>query len=153
MELQQKENEITYFRKENEELKQYISQIEYKLLNDVSHLERLVFLKTDSYHLIEKKCMTKGKWLDMDERKQLDVEVHDVFKRLIRTVKKSCPALTNDDILFCCLKRAGLDNMVAGRCIGSGSRQSINQRKYRIKKKMTEAKCNYLFDMIFLPET
>ena len=130
-----------------------MDDIYYELINDISHLERFVFLKTDSYLLIEKKCIAKCKWLDMGERKQLRLEVHDVFKRLIRTIKKSCPALTSDDILLCCLKRAGLDNLVIGRCIGSGSRQAINQRKYRIKKKMTEAKCYHLIDIIFHPDT
>ena len=46
--------------------------------------------------LIEKKCIAKSKWLDIDERKQLRLEVYDVFKRLIRTIKKSCPKLTSD---------------------------------------------------------
>jgi len=57
--------------------------------------------------------------------------------------------LTNEDILFCCLKKSGLDNLIAGRCIGSFSRQAVNQRKYRIKKKLYKTKCEYLFDIIF----
>jgi len=121
----------------------------YEQIDDVAHLERFVFTLTDSYRLIEQKCKVNGKWLNLEEREQLSIEIQDVFRRLIRTIKKSCPALTNDDILFCCLKRAGLDNLVAGRCIGSGSLQAINQRKYRIKKKMNESKCDYLFELIF----
>jgi len=123
----------------------------YELINDVSHLERLVFMKMDSYRLIEQKCKVNGKWLNLEEREQLSLEIQDVFRRLVRTIKKSCPGLTDDDILLCCLKRAGLDKLVVGCCL-CASRQSVNQRKYRIKKKMNESKCDYLFDMIFSPE-
>ena len=36
--------------------------------------------------------------------------------------------------------------------MGCISKQTINQRKYRIKKKMKKAKCDFLFDMIFTPD-
>ena len=125
--------------------------MDYKeLINDVFELERKLFMKMDSFHLIGKKC--NNKCLNPDERKQLSLDIHYVFERLIRIIKKSCPSLTGEDILFCCLKKSGLENMVVGRCIGIASRPAINQRKYRIKKKMQEAQCDYLFDMIFSTE-
>jgi len=33
--------------------------------------------------------------------------------------------------------------------MGCVSKQTINQRKYRIKKKMHEAGCDFLFELIF----
>jgi len=39
--------------------------------------------------------------------------------------------------------------MIVSRCIGSPGRQAVNKRKYRIKKKMRETKCENLFEVIF----
>jgi hypothetical protein len=126
--------------------------IEYKeLLNDVFELERKLFLKMDSYSLIEKNCSTKC--FNPDEIKQLSVDIHYVFVRLIRIMKNACPDLTEEDILFCCLKKSGLDNLVIGYSMGIASRQAINQRKYRIKKKMKAANCDYLFELIFASDS
>ena len=118
-----------------------------ELINDVFQLEQKLFRKMDAYRLIEKKCVEKC--LNSDDKKQLNEEIHYVFIRLIRIIKESCPALTDEDILFCCLKQAGLNNVIIGRCMGSVSRQSFNQRKYRIKAKMKAANCPHLFDLIF----
>ena len=118
-----------------------------ELLNDVFELERKLFFKMDSYRLIENNCSIKC--LKPNEIKQLSVDIHYVFVRLIRIMKNASPDLTEEDILFCCLKKSGLDNLVIGYSMGIASRQAINQRKYRIKKKMKAAKCDYLFELIF----
>lgn len=121
-----------------------------ELMRDVFELERKLFMKTDSFRLVELKC--NKKCLNPDERKQLYCDIHYVFTKFIKTLEKFCPTLTEEDIMFCCLKKIGLENMIAGHCIGGISRQCINQRRYRIKKKMNEANCDYLFDMIFLSD-
>ena len=118
-----------------------------ELILDVFNLECKLFFRMDSYRLIEQKCGEKC--LNPDEKELLRSEIHYVFTRLIKTITKACPELTEEDILFCCLAKSGLDSLVIGRCIGSVSKQSVNQRKYRIKKKMQEADCSSLFEMIF----
>ena len=118
-----------------------------ELILDVFNLECKLFMKMDSYRLIEQKCSKKC--LNPNERLQLNTDIHYVFKRLITTVKEACPSLTDEDIIFCCLAKSGLENAVVCRCIGSVSKQTTNQRKYRIKKKIIEAKCEFLLDMIF----
>jgi len=118
-----------------------------ELLLDVFNLECKLFMKMDSFRLIEQKC--DKKCLSPNERQLLNEEIHYVFERLIKTVKESCPSLTDEDIIFCCLTKSGLDFKIISNCMGSISRQSVNQRKYRIKKKMQEARCDFLFDMIF----
>jgi len=120
-----------------------------ELINDVFELERKLFMKMDSYHLIKQKC--NNKCLNIYERKQLNFDVNYVFTRLIRIIKNSCSSLTDEDVTFCCLKKAGLENKIVSHCIGGISLQSVNQRKYRIKNKMKDAKCGYLFDVIFTP--
>ena len=125
--------------------------IKYKeLINDVFELERKLFMKMDIYLLIKQKCNTNC--LTPIEIKQLNIDISHVFVRQIRILKKSCQSLTNEDVMFCCLKKLGFDNLVAGRSMGIASRQAINQRKYRIRKKMNADGCKYLFDMIFLSD-
>ena len=118
-----------------------------ELMLDVFNLECKFFTKTDSYRRIEQKC--SNKCLTPDERQLLNSEIHDSFERLIKTIKEACPSLTREDVIFCCLKKSGLDNLIIGHCIGNVNRQPKSQRKYRIKKKMKEAGCDYLFDVIF----
>lgn len=118
-----------------------------ELIYEVFNLECKLFMKMDSFRLIKQKCAKKC--LDLNERQQLSIELHSVFTRLIKTIKTNCPNLTNEDIKFCCLTKLGLENLVIGHSLGSISKQSINQRKYRIKKKMNETECDDLFNMIF----
>ena len=117
-----------------------------ELLNDVFELERKLLLKMDCYRLIEQK--SKIKCLSLSEQKALYDDIHHVYTRLIRTIKQACSSMTEDDIVFCCLSKLNLDNTSLSHCMGSTSRQAINQRRYRIKKKMKEARCEYLWDMI-----
>ena len=124
--------------------------MEYKeLMNDVFELERKLFLKMDSYCLIEQK--SKIKCLSLADKQMLYADIQHVYTRLIRTIRQACSSLNEEDVMFCCLSKLNLDNTRLGHCMGSTSRQAINQRRYRIKKKMKEANCDYLFDMIFPP--
>jgi len=119
-----------------------------ELINDVFQLECKLFMKMDSFRLIEKKC-TNNKCLNPDERQMLHADVHYVFTWLIKNLKQACRDLTDEDIIFCCLTKSGLAGSTICRCMGSISKQTANQRKYRIKKKMKEAGCESLFEMIF----
>ena len=123
-----------------------IFQLE-ELIFDIFNLECKFFMQTDSYRLIEKKCNTKC--LSPKERQQLNVDVQYTFTLLIKTMKKACPSLTVEDVVFCCLAESGLENTIVAHCMGDVGKQPVNQRKYRIKKKMKEAECEFLFEYIF----
>ena len=114
---------------------------------DVLRLECQLFMKTDSYRLIGKN--PEGKCLSPDERNGVHAEIHAVFKRLMNTLQNVCSGLTKEDIIFCCLVKLGLNNSTIGCCMGSMDRHAINQRKYRIKKKMKTTHCEDLFDLIY----
>jgi len=118
-----------------------------ELICDYFQLECKSFMETNSYRLIEQKC--NNKCLNPNERQQLHKEVQSVFILLIKIMKRACRSLTEKDVLFCCLEKAGLDNFTIGHCMGDVNKQPINQRKYRIKKKMKAVNCDFLFDMIF----
>jgi len=117
------------------------------LILDLFQSECKLFMTTDSSRLIKQKC--NNKCLSPDERQQLNREVRYVFTRLIKTMKEACPSLTAEDITFCCLAKLGLDNLLISHCMGDVNKQPVNQRKYRIKKKMEESNCIFLFELIF----
>ena len=129
-------NEIEYLRRENEEMKQYVFQSERKL-----------FQKMDSYRFVSQK--SKIKCLTPTERRQLFMDINYVFTLSIKTIKQACAGLTEEDVMYSCLAKTGLDSQSISNCMGSASRQSINQRKYRIKKKMKAANSENLFSLIF----
>ena len=110
-------------------------------------LERKLFMKTDSYSLIEQKC--NNKCLTTYEIQQLNKDVRYAFVWLIKTIVDACPNLTVEDIIFCCLAKSGIDHSIIYRCMGNVNKKPVNQRKYRIKKKMEEAQCSFLFELIF----
>lgn len=118
-----------------------------ELILDVFNLECKLFMKMDSYRLIEQKC--NDKCLSSNEQQLLNSEIHYVFTRLIKILTEACPGLTEEDLVFCCLEKSGLDYLVVCHCMGSVGKKPENQRKYRIKKKMEEARCDELFDVIF----
>jgi hypothetical protein len=123
-------------RKENEELLRYIFRLGCQF-----------FTQTDSYRKLEEK--KNKKCFNSEERRQLHIEIHSAFTKLVQIIRKACPDLTNEDIVFCCLSQFGLDSSAICRCMGNVNTQPVNQRRYRIKKKMKERKCDALFDWIF----
>ena len=118
-----------------------------ELILEMFSMECKLFMKTDSYRLIEQKC--DKKCFNREEQQLLDLEIHDTFRRFIKTIMEACPNLSKEDVIFCCLKKLGLENLIICHCMGKVSIQPENQRKYRIKKKMKEASCEILFDVIF----
>ena len=120
-----------------------------ELIHNLFQLECKLFMKMDSYYLIEQKC--KKKCLNAFERQMLNTEIRYAFTYLIKIMMEACPSLTEEDLLFCCLGKLGLNNQLIGRCMGCVNKQPINQRKYRVKKKIKEAKCESFFEFILLP--
>ena len=118
-----------------------------ELINYTFQLESKLFKKTDSYLLLEKKCSTKC--FSPAEKQQLEKDVHYVFTRLVKTITQACPDLTCEDIIYCCLMKLGLQSDDIARCMGSFSKQAINQRKYRVRKKIKETKCSFLHNILF----
>ena len=111
------------------------------------HLEAELFAKTEAFRLIQHKSHLKC--FTPTEIRQLSADIHHVFKPLITDLKRSCSSLTDEDILFCCLARLGIASKNIGHCMGCASKQAVNQRRYRVKKKLKEAQSSQLIEMIF----
>ncbi len=120
-------------------------------LKDVVRLECLLFTTISSYQLIEEKKDIK--YLTLNEREQLYTDVFFIFQRLVKILQKSCPTLTKEDIVFCCLFKVGVDRSFINCCMGTVSYQAFNQRKYRIRKKMKQTENEDLFRFIFSNKT
>ena len=123
-------------------------QNEEELTKHIFQLESKLFKTTDSYKLIEQ--YSSGRIFNLKEYRRLHCDVFSAYLKLTRTIWDACPHFTPDDVIFCCLIKLGLSNSEICCCIGCLNKQTINQRKYRVKKKMLEEERNDLFDLIFL---
>ena len=122
-------------------------QKDEELTRHIFQLESKLFRNTISYQLIEQN--NSGKFFNSNEQKQLFSDVFSVYTKLINTIWVVCPSLTSEDIIYCCLTKHGLTNTEICCCMGSVNKQTVNQRKYRIKKKMLDVKREDLFNLIF----
>lgn len=52
--------------------------------------------------------------------------------------KHNTPQLTEDDLLVLCLQEAGISPLAISLCFGHTDTVALNQRKSRLKKKMSE---------------
>jgi hypothetical protein len=118
-----------------------------ELLHYTKKLEIQLFWQKESGHLIMQKC--NKKCFLPTERVQIKKDIYDTFGRLITIFERSCSSLTTEDKMFCCLTYLGLDNLVISHCLGGICTKATNQRKYRVKKKMKEERCDLLFEEIF----
>jgi hypothetical protein len=136
MRTKERETENERLRKENDELLRHVFRMGCQL-----------FIQTDSYKKLAQK--RNKKCFNTEERQQLHIEIHNAFAKLIQIIQKACPDLTNEDIVFCCLSQLDLDSSALCCCMGIVNKQAVNQRRYRIRKKMKEKECDTLFDRIF----
>ena len=120
---------------------------EEELTKHIFLLESKLFQKTESCQLIEQN--SKGKYFNLNEQKQLYSDIFSVYPKLISTIWNACPYLTGDDIIYCCLIKYGLSISEICFCMGNVNKQTANQRKYRIKKKMLEVERMDLYNLIF----
>ena len=113
----------------------------------IFQLESQLFKNTVSYQLIEQN--SSGRCFNLNEYRQLHSDVFRVYQKLISMIWNACTQLTHEDIVFCCLTKLGLSDSEICCCIGCVNKQTINQRKYRIKKKMLEVEREDVFNLIF----
>jgi tetratricopeptide (TPR) repeat protein len=106
---------------------------------NIDELQCEIFRKTPTWkHIIHpSESGTKKAVISPEEREKLRNETAIIFARFIEKLRTSCPTLTDDEILHCCLALAGMDAKAISLCFGYTSTSATRQRKTRIKKKMT----------------
>ncbi len=78
------------------------------------------------------------KVLTSEESEKLKKAVFEIHNQYISLLKTSYPRLTDDDILLICLQKIGFDSQTISLCFGYSDTIAINQRKSRMKGKMSQ---------------
>lgn len=71
------------------------------------------------------------------EHKKLSQTVLGIFEDYIVPLRAAHPRLTDDDLLFLCLQEMNVSPLVIAMCYGYSDTSTINQRKSRMKSKMS----------------
>lgn len=80
------------------------------------------------------------KALTTTEQEQLKKTVFGIYKSYISFLHNEYPRLTEDDQLFLCLQETSLDPLSIAICFGYTDTHPLNQKKYRLKERMSEEK-------------
>lgn len=134
--LQQKEQELL-------EIQNKVDALRHKLITDKPLFSKIL-------KLAQQKESDSVKVLSPHDREELKGILKFVYADFIEDLQASCPSLTDEDVLFCCLSKLNLSLFAISICTGYDQTGSVRQRKHRIKKKMTEDTDNStLYDSIF----
>ncbi|WP_298646615.1 hypothetical protein [uncultured Proteiniphilum sp.] len=157
--LQQKDLFI-FSKRRTVELEKLNSAIQSK--KDVSQslsynaylLQAKIFEQTPIYAEIkELEKQNKGRdmrVLSYEKQDQLQRELDSLFENFQEDLRGIDAKLTQNDIKLCCLSLLPINSFAKALCFGSTEINIIKQRKYHIKKKMSEESDNVLlFDFIF----
>lgn len=81
------------------------------------------------------------KVLNITEQEQLKKIVFELYNDYIISLQEKYPKLTENDLLYLCLKETSLDSLSIAICFGYSDSHPLTQRKYRLKEKMAKVEC------------
>lgn len=132
-------------KQEKENKEKQIEEREHIIANLIEEKNRLLnwlLAQTDIYKKVlalsqqtvsDKKQM---KALNNKEQELLKNTVFEIYSDHISSLKKEHSKLTDDDLLYLCLKNTSLNQKSIAICFGYTDTHSLNQKKYRIKERM-----------------
>ena len=143
---------------ENELTLALLQDRENQNLDEIDKKERLIAqLKQEKLELrtwtfwqtpIYKKVMSLSEQKEVDkkarkvmtdvEREKLKKTVFEIYADYISPLQAQYAQLTEDDLLVLCLQEAGISPLAISLCFGHTDTVALNQRKSRLKKKMSE---------------
>lgn len=143
---------------ENELTLALLQDRENQNLDEIDKKERLIAqLKQEKLELrtwtfwqtpIYKKVMSLSEQKEVDkkarkvmtdvEREKLKKTVFEIYADYISPLQAQYSQLTEDDLLVLCLQEAGISPLDISLCFGHTDTVALNQRKSRLKKKMSE---------------
>lgn len=143
---------------ENELTLALLQDRENQNLDEIDKKERLIAqLKQEKLELrtwtfwqtpIYKKVMSLSEQKEVDkkarkvmtdvEREKLKKTVFEIYADYISPLQAQYSQLTEDDLLVLCLQKAGISPLAISLCFGHTDTVALNQRKSRLKKKMSE---------------
>ena len=143
---------------ENELTLALLQDRENQNLDEIDKKERLIAqLKQEKLELrtwtfwqtpIYKKVMSLSEQKEVDkkarkvmtdvEREKLKKTTFEIYADYISPLQAQYSQLTEDDLLVLCLQEAGISPLAISLCFGHTDTVALNQRKSRLKKKMSE---------------
>ena len=109
-------------------------------------LRTWLFKQSGIYQKVEKlskQKVTSKKELTVltnHEQKVLKEVVMELYADYISDTQTQYPLLTDEDLLYLCLEKAGFSYQTIALCFGNTTTHVVAQRKYRIKERMNESK-------------
>ncbi|KAA4640418.1 tetratricopeptide repeat protein [Bacteroides ovatus] len=108
-----------------------------------------LFKTTTSYkkiQSIETSKNKKEKEITQEELSLIYQEINEAFIEAMQELLEQYPSLTQDDLYYCILNYLQLSNNTIKVCMKAGSQSALTQRKYRIKKQLSDLSFSIIFD-------
>ena len=125
-EIAQKEQLITQLKKEKLALRTWLFQ-------QTSIYKKVMSLSDQQQ--VNKKIRKVMAAAELDKLKKTTFEIYADY---ISPLQEQYSQLTEDDLLVLCLQEAGISPLAISLCFGHTDTVALNQRKSRLKKKMSE---------------
>ncbi|MPM79146.1 hypothetical protein SDC9_126179 [bioreactor metagenome] len=144
--ITQSETMLTYLRKEQES---YTAEIQNKeqeikdLYQQREEVQHTFFRQSAIYKKINKLAKQdtadkkKINVLNLSDQESLRDTIFAIYNDSITELRLRHPRLTDEDIIFLCLEKNNLPSSIIAYCFGSTNTQVIDQRRYRLKERMT----------------
>lgn len=107
-----------------------------------------LFKTTTSYKKIQSIDTSKNKKdkeVTQEELSLIYQEINEVFIEAMQELLEQYPNLTQDDLYYCILNYLQLSNNTMKVCMKAGSQSALTQRKYRIKKQLSDLSFSIIF--------
>lgn len=108
-----------------------------------------LFKTTSSYkkiQTIENTWSKKEKEISKEDSISINKEINEVFFEAQQELLVQYPGLTQEDIYYCILNYLNLSNDTIRTCMQAGSKAALTQRKYRIKKQLSDQAFTMIFE-------
>lgn len=108
-----------------------------------------LFKTTSSYkkiQTIETSWNKKEKEISKEDSISINKEINEVFFEAQQELLAQYPGLTQEDIYYCILNYLNLSNDTIRTCMQAGSQAALTQRKYRIKKQLSDQAFTMFFE-------
>ena len=144
--ITQNETMLTYLRKEQESYTAEIQNKEqeikdlYQQREDVQHAffrQSAIYKKINKLAKQDTVDKKKINVLNLADQQSLRDTIFAIYNDSITELRLRYPRLTDEDIIFLCLEKNNLPSSIIAYCFGSTNTQVINQRRYRLKERMT----------------
>lgn len=142
--LQKEQSNFEQKQRNNEKQIEVREQIIAELNEEKLRLTKWLFAQSNIYKKVValSNQMTSNKKeikiLTASEQKQLKDTVFELFQDSISSFKKAHPKLSEDDLLYLCLEKISFEPKTIAICFGYSDLHTLNQKKYRIRKRMME---------------